>query len=343
MTKDKRNLVIGLVTLLVIAAAVLGYGLTRQTAPAKVPSKTEIAAERKERLQDACASPSTYDRLKEVAFEEAVRIRNADPANLDTLATHSVVRMERPVVKSRDEDLNVTVCTGRFVLELPPGAERGFGGERRLMADVEYAAQSAADGSGLVYQISGAEPIIYKLAAFDLQGGRYAPPVAPGTDYAEAKVAPPPIPAEAPQREILMPPEPQPQQRSQQAETRAPAPPLAPRPKQAPRPVSEAREAPRPVAVAARNRSNPSFNCRSAGTRSEKMVCSNNQLAASDRAMSSLFYSAIADADPATKRRIRASRDAFLARRERCSSEACVAGVYQDRIDEIRRIAGSGE
>lgn len=328
VTIDKRKLIIGLIVLLVITAAALGYSLTRGTAPAKAPTKAEIAAERKERLQDACSSASTYDRLKEVAFEEAVRIRNADPANLDTLATHSVVRMERPVVKSRDEDLNVTVCTGRFVLELPPGAERGFGGERRLVADIEYAAQAAADGSGLVYQISGAEPIIYKLAAFDLQGQRFQPPtVAPAPDYAQTD--PVPIPAPMPQ--------PQQQPRAQPEIPIAPEPRAEPRPQ--PRPDSIE---PEPRAVA-RNRSNPSFNCRQAGTRSERMVCGDNQLAARDRAMSSIYYSAIADADGATKRRIRNSRDAFLSRRERCGSPACVAAVYDDRIDEIRRIAAGSD
>ena len=74
------------------------------------------------------------------------------------------------MVKSRDDALNVTVCSGRFVLELPPGAENAFDGERRLSADVEYAAQAALDGSGLVYQMDGAEPIIYRLATVGLTG-----------------------------------------------------------------------------------------------------------------------------------------------------------------------------
>jgi uncharacterized protein len=73
------------------------------------------------------------------------------------------------------------------------------------------------------------------------------------------------------------------------------------------------------------------------------MICASPVLAARDRAMSSLYYSAIASADPATKSRIRATRDSFLARRERCGSEECVAEVYQERIAEIRRISGRGE
>lgn len=330
-------MVIGAVALLVVIAAAFGYSLTQPKKAEGSADKGELTAKQEERLANACGSAATYDRLKEVAFEEAVRIRNADPANLDTLAAHSVVRMEKPVVKSRDEDLNVTVCSGRFVLELPPGAERGFGGERRLVADIEYAAQAAADGSGLVYQISGAEPIIYKLAAFDLKGERFqpvAPP--PGTEYSEADVEPMPVPVPAPE------PMPAPPQ-TQQGPTPVQPPVARPRPRPTPPPVVERREEPWPVAVAARNRSNPSFNCRQAGTRSEKMVCSSNQLAARDRAMSSLYYSAIASADPATKRRIRNSRDSFLVRRERCTSEACVAGVYQNRIEEIRRIASGGE
>src|SRR5207237_5229052 len=110
-------------------------------------------------------------------------------------ATSSLVRIEQPRVVSRDETLDVTVCSGRFILEIPPGAERAFGGEHQLAADIEYAAQAAADGSGLVYQIKGAEPIIYKLAAFDLQHGRTAVPGA--TRVARAEL-PQPVPSPAP-------------------------------------------------------------------------------------------------------------------------------------------------
>ncbi len=68
------------------------------------------------------------------------------------------------------------------------------------------------------------------------------------------------------------------------------------------------------------------------------MVCSDSRLAAKDRAMSSLFYSALADADPTRRRMLRRTRDAFLAYRERCSSESCVAQAYDGRMNEIRDI-----
>ena len=161
--------------------------LSKREANTAEPDGNAIAnvAEGERGVDDAtgrrlCASGATYERLKMLAFEEARRVRGLDARPLDAISRASVVRMERPVVLSRDEGLGVTVCSGRFVLELPPGAAPAFGGHQRLVADIEYSAQEAADGSGPVFQISGAEPIVFRLAAF---GGV---PRAPGTAVAQA-------------------------------------------------------------------------------------------------------------------------------------------------------------
>ncbi len=261
--------------------------------------------ERSERIRKACASDATYERLKELVFDEAARIRNSDPRNLDPLAAAAVVRMEDPVVKSRDDELNVTVCSGRFILELPPGAENAFDGKWRLDAEVEYAAQATVDGSGLVYQMDGAEPIIYRLATFGMKG-------VPPPKIVAAEPAPSPTPAIVP----TIPPGSEP--------AAGPEPtPLAPPP-------------------AARVTVRPSFNCRHARTRSEKMICSSPRLAAQDRQMASLYYDLMAGADPATRGHLRRSRDAFLGRREQCRSENCVGSTYASRMAELRTI-GRGE
>jgi hypothetical protein len=277
---------------------------------------------RTKRWQDACASSVTYDRLKQVVFDEAMRIRNADPANLDKLATYSVVRMERPIVKSRDETLDITVCSGRFILELPPGAERGFAGQRRLTADIEYAARAAADGSGLVYQMKGAEPIIYNLAAFDLK----VQPKGPATAAAQlaARRQETPAPTEAPSQgaDSPMPQPSHPVRTGLSSPSEAQPPPNQPQPKAA-------------RTVYGR----PSFNCRYAHTRSEQMVCESDRLSSLDRAMASLYYSALSDADERTRAALRRTRDRFLAYRERCSNEGCVAASYHERMAEIRDIA----
>ena len=68
------------------------------------------------------------------------------------------------------------------------------------------------------------------------------------------------------------------------------------------------------------------------------MVCGNPSLAASDRTMSSLYFSSLASADSRQKAALRRTRNRFLAYRERCGSEACVAEAYQGRMMEIRDI-----
>ena len=264
-------------------------------------TEKELAAEGSERLRKACSSEETYDRLKSVVFDEAARIRNSDARNLDPIAAASVVRMEKPVVKNRDEALDVTVCSGRFILELPPGAENAFDGMRRVSAEVEYSAQPAADGSGLVYQMDGAEPIVYRLETFGLAGGKL-----PQVVTVPQPSAPPAAP---PQVEVV------------DANPAAQA---------APAPVAKSP----PVQPGGK----PSFNCRYAGTRSEQMICGSPALAARDRQMASVYYEAMANSDAATQRHLRRSRDAFLARREQCGSAACVDGVYAARISEIRTV-----
>ena len=268
-----------------------------------------------ERVLETCASKLTYVRLKEYVFDQAAQIRNTDTRRLDPLAAHSVVRMDRPLVKSRDDHLNITVCTGRFVLNLPPGVHDAFGGQPVIAANVEYAAQAAADGSGLVYSMTGAEPIIYRIATLGL-------PNQPQSQIAAA----PKLPESEPEIEpAATRPEPKPIER--QAEPTRTA--TIER-----KPKAHVEERDKSTAVA-----NPSFNCRHARTRSEKAICGSGSLAAADRRMSAAYYAEMARADSATKRALRQSRDSFLAKRERCSSDACVAQAYQQRVAEIRRIA----
>lgn len=322
--------------MLALALGTGGCDRPRQKEAPGAKTPKELAAENAERIRKACASDATYDRLKEVVFDEAARIRNGDPRNLDPIAAGAVVRMEHPLVKSRDDQLNVTVCKGHFVLELPPGAENAFDGKRRVEADVEYSAQAAADGSGLVYQMDGAEPIVYRLATFG---------VAPGTVAAPRPVpvsTPRPTPA-APTQVAVAAPQAAPAPAPVPERVRAPAPPPAPVPA-VPR-ARPARPALPPVSPAETERSNvaarPAFNCRYARTQTERLVCSSPALAASDRAMSSVYYGTIAAADPGTKSRIRAGRDAFLRRREQCGGDAgCVDRAYRQRIAEIRSMAG---
>ena len=73
------------------------------------------------------------------------------------------------------------------------------------------------------------------------------------------------------------------------------------------------------------------------------MICSSDRLASKDRAMSSLFFSALNDANPRTRRELQRTRNRFLSYRERCSSEACIAEAYDGRMQEIRDIVELGQ
>lgn len=308
-----------------LALSLWGCGWTEPKTPAADERRASEKRAQARQLRRACGSPETYDRLKAYVFDEATKIRRGGSSMLDTIAAHVTVRMENPVAKSRDEALDVTVCEGRFVLDLPPGLEDAFDGDRRLQADVEYAAQAAVDGSGLVYQMQGAEPIIYRLAALTLNRRDAAEvAAAPGTAPPPAPVRRPPDPVPEP----AAPPPPSDPPRSDPPPPPRPAEPRPPRPEAAPAPE-------RQVAVA-----RPSFNCRVARGRVERMVCGDAELATLDRRMSSAFYAALARGGPDTRVALRGSRDRWLAFRNRCPSPACVAQAYRDRMDEIADIAG---
>ncbi len=319
---------------LLIGGSIAGCNWTTPKNPgaAEASAKEKLANTR--RLKRACGSAETYARLKAFAFDEATKIQRTPSDLLDRIAANVTIRMENPVAKSRDEALNVTVCTGHLIVDLPPGIDDAFDGDRRLEADVEYSAQEAVDGSGLVYQMQGAEPIIYRLAALTMAsptaGARAAiaeVPPATGTANVLAPVAPPsdvvasrPLPPPAPPA----PPPPRPTTRPAMRPTPQPA-------KPAVRQVAEQQP---------RGATRPSFNCRSARSRVERMVCSNSALAAQDRRMSAVFYAELARGDRTTQRALRASRDRFLSYRDRCSDAGCVSQAYDDRIAEIRDIAG---
>lgn len=82
----------------------------------------------------------------------------------------------------------------------------------------------------------------------------------------------------------------------------------------------------------------PSFDCRFARTRSENAVCENIGLSSLDRQMAGLFEQSLRSADSEQRALLQQTRSRFLAYRDRCRSEACIAGAYEGRMREIRDI-----
>jgi hypothetical protein len=259
-------------------------------------------------VETRCASQATYDRIKLELFRRAAQVRTSDHAVFDRLSAFASVRMERPLLRSQDRELGTVRCAGRLSLDLPPGVAV-VGGRRTLSADVDYVLQPAADGSGDVVMIEGADPIIVPLATLARTGETAAAPEAPSVT-AEG------IPADPlAQRPV--------------ATTPAPAP-----------SGSSAGREPDPVAApsATVGEARPSFNCRYARTRGEVAVCRDPGLAALDRQMASQFYRALRMANARQRATLTATRDSFLRFRDRCPSDACIAETYRGRMREIRDI-----
>lgn len=252
--------------------------------------------------RNACADQATYERLKAAAFEKAREVRTGDGAMLDRLSETASVRMDNPAIDGRDEALGVTVCKGRMTIDLPPGFKDAFNGDQQLTANVKYAVQAGAEQSVRAFPLEGTEPIVYRLAAIDLKSGK---------QVAQSAAAS----ASTPKRSA------------------------------SPRGSGAAESSARRVAglePRLSTKGRPAFNCSRVRSRAERMICSDERLAAFDRVMASLYDRALDDSDRQTRAALRGTQNRFFARRDRCRSTGCVAAVYRARLDEIDRIASEG-
>ena len=286
--------------LLIIAIVLLVRGSgENQDRLSDEESETEVAEGPAER----CSSQRTYDVIKRELFRQAARVRGSDQAAFDRIATHAAVRMERPTLRSEDDTLGTVGCSGLLVLDLPPGVSV-VGGRRSLSAEINYVVQSAADGSGDVVMLDGADPIIVPLATLARIGVNVPPPSTEGT-----------IDDPYQQLEEIMP-----------GPIVEPAPPAPDEPQPTEPGGGEGATA------------NPSFDCSYASTRGERAVCSDSGLAALDRQMAAQFNRALGSADADQRRLLETTRRRFLRYRDGCRSNDCIADSYRGRIREISDI-----
>jgi hypothetical protein len=250
--------------------------------------------------EKACASKQTYDLIKRELFRQAAQVRGSDQAAFDRLSAYAALRMQNPVMETEDSDSGRVTCSGSLALDLPPGVAVA-GGRRTLTSDIDYTVQRAADGSGNVVVLRNADAIITPLATLSRVNAAPASP-AVNPQQPDATI-PPDRPVAPPAIE--------------------PPPPPQPRPPAEPRETSSAR---------------PSFNCANARTGGERAVCSDAGLASLDRQMAAQFNAARADADPGQRALLERTRGRFLAFRDRCGSDACIADAYRGRMREIRDI-----
>lgn len=264
--------------------------------------EVSTAAEDPADAAEACAAQRTYDELRRELFRKASAIRGRDESVFDDIARNAMLSVSRPRLVGEDQAIGQLRCSGTLVVVLPPGLSTG-NGLSQLRGEAEYGVQAAADGSGPTVTLLTGESLTAALATLIRSGSAPAAPQSPHTAS-----------------DVLLP----------APSDEAPSNPEYP-PRQEP-----------PPAEVQRSPARPSFNCNNARTRSERAVCASEALAGLDRQMAAQYVRALRDAGPREAQLLEQTRDRFLAYRERCRSDRCIADVYQGRMREIGDIM-SGE
>lgn len=81
----------------------------------------------------------------------------------------------------------------------------------------------------------------------------------------------------------------------------------------------------------------PGFDCANASSRTELMICDSEALAETDRLLAKRYFAARENMRPSARRQLLVGQRAFLARRDRCDTEACLVGLYMARKAELDR------
>ena len=153
---------------------------------------SDNAVERAAALDPAtrCASGATYTLLKRELFRRAAQIRGKDDAMLARVASAAALRVERPIVRSRDEGLGSIACAASAALDQPPSLVVA-GGRTSLTADLDYTLQPAADGSGDVLTLTNADAITVPLATVGRSVTSPVPVPIPADGLAPPAASPP--------------------------------------------------------------------------------------------------------------------------------------------------------
>jgi uncharacterized protein YecT (DUF1311 family) len=122
-----------------------------------------IAGTKPADMEKWCAAQTTYDAMKRELFRRAAQVRGSDDQAYARLSDFALLRVNGPVARGIDDQLQSVTCSGAAVLELPPGVQVA-GGRRALSGDVDYIVQPAADGTGNVVRLGNADSIVVPLA-----------------------------------------------------------------------------------------------------------------------------------------------------------------------------------
>jgi hypothetical protein len=255
-----------------------------------------------------CASPATIARLRDIIVGQARQGGGGRDYNLDARAVGlSVSVAAAPDLSSGDG--RTLACRG--TLSLPQSGDLA-----PVAVQIAYGIRPTATGVADVTGLRGAAPIVATLIR----------PMTTPDDLS-------PVPS------IAEPVEPLPQEVASQPQVERLPDARTPIPNRRPFERPPEARAPTPVPLPAPppepRFSNPSFDCRRVTSRVLEAVCASPALAALDVEMAALFFDVRAGSDAETRVDLDATRDDFIARRQSCRDNACVARVYRERIGEL--------
>jgi uncharacterized protein YecT (DUF1311 family) len=250
-------------------------------------------------VQQDCVSRQVIDLLRDKIFDTAITTSNADKKatqNLNNLRAALLGRVENPVLQGHEAQIRKTNCAGHLVFGLPPSVIKAFGGDSSLSADIAYSIQPAADNSGLVVAATGIDAMVQTLVDAS-QHKRIVRVEIPGPKMQAAPRIEPNLST------MFDPPAPP----SREIDTVADAAPAA----------------------------NPSFGCKRALSRVEKLICADSMLADQDRALDSAYRDARNRASDADMGGLNALHQKYRQRRDSCRDSACVSATYDAWISDI--------
>jgi len=254
-----------------------------------------------------CASASNAKLIKQELFARAARVRGADAAVYRKLAAYSVIRLQAPHSVRSDADRRTLYCNAAVGLDLPPGVAIP-GGRTSVTSDIGYSLKSGGDGRDAL-ELFHAGTIARDLAT--LVSVR-----APADQSAPAESVDGPAPAVARPPAPIIPAPPPPARVEQPRVVQPPRVVPPPRVVQPPRVVPPPRVAPPRAEPQQPQKASPG-------------------VGGLDRALGALFTQSVQRADAAKRRTLYRDHYRFIARLNRCSSEACSRSEYLGRMREI--------
>lgn len=255
-----------------------------------------------------CSSPGVSNVVKRALFDGALRLRPDARTQLESLVGRSRILTAGAAPAAGVPTSGAVQCEAVIAIDLPPGLATWEGG-RTIEGTISYVLKFASQGSGGTVGLTsvGSLPAtLSRIKSTATHAETVVAHVSVDRTINEGAAYNVSIPYQRPAalpRQVALP---------------RPAPPL-------PRLMKQAYQT-------------PSFSCHSARTQSARLVCNSAFLAALDRDMARL-YGSVAAASPSAVPLLRRTESRFLARRDACSTEACIVNGYFAVIREIQDIS----